>query len=437
MACAGAGAAEAVPLSTGRRGLRLPIEIPRRLPRRRCAWDRHPRLVRPSEGEVGGAWRRRLLALVHCRRAGARPAAREPPHRHSSGGSGSLPADAEACFSRSYRRSLPCRRRGGRGPGPRLASNVGFVGSDNPVNSHALAWFLDRVWLTILDQTPNARLVAAGNICSVLPSCGSIVARGPVDDLSPIYATCSFMLNPAQAGTGLKIKTVEALAFGRCVVTTPAGAEGVEDLAGKGLIVGATPAAFSAAVTDLLRDPARAAALGELGHREIGKLNGLNRTALQALLSIPSQGENSGRVRRHRRRTTPSERCGSASSSAAETALGRSRGRSPACPGPRNRRTRGRCWVSTTAAPTRRRPWWRASSLRCPSSQCVLEPEPGLLTGAEPGLWLRRQGRVSRLDRRRRDRRSGLAHGLSRRLRGGAGSCPVRGSGAPSAGGRP
>ena len=50
---------------------------------------------------------------------------------------------------------------------------------------------------------------------------------GPVDDLDPVYRRARVVVNPAVAGTGLKIKTVEALSRLRPIVTWPNGAEGL------------------------------------------------------------------------------------------------------------------------------------------------------------------------------------------------------------------
>ena len=289
------GAAAAVPLSTGDRNrLRLPIRVS-------CF---HVSMYVDLRHHDSFANRKEELASIGVddywhsfasRQRQARPAAAYAPlHRHSSGGSG--------LFFRRMRApavlpSVPLPAGGGGRAGSGLAECCsGFVEFETVPQSGipAMAWTAGP-GLADDPRSELPRLVRAGPQDPWFQSCRPAVRSSRAGRSTtfrrsiPTYYGFS-AINPAQAGTGLKIKTVEALAFRRCVVTTPAGAEGVEDLVGKGIIVGATPAAFSAAVTDLLRDPARAAALGELGHREIGKLNGLNRAGLQAVLSIPSQG---------------------------------------------------------------------------------------------------------------------------------------------------
>ncbi len=50
---------------------------------------------------------------------------------------------------------------------------------------------------------------------------------GHVESLNEFYEKCSIVINSTAAGTGLKIKTVEALAHGRRVVAWPLGVDGV------------------------------------------------------------------------------------------------------------------------------------------------------------------------------------------------------------------
>ncbi len=59
---------------------------------------------------------------------------------------------------------------------------------------------------------------------------------------------------------------MEALDVGRPVVATSLGCEGMEDLVGRGVVVADKAAALADAIADLLLDPARAAALGRVGH---------------------------------------------------------------------------------------------------------------------------------------------------------------------------
>jgi hypothetical protein len=54
-----------------------------------------------------------------------------------------------------------------------------------------------------------------------------VLRLGPVGDLAPLYADARVVINPAVAGTGVKIKTLEALSHLRRVVTWPSGVDGL------------------------------------------------------------------------------------------------------------------------------------------------------------------------------------------------------------------
>jgi hypothetical protein len=50
---------------------------------------------------------------------------------------------------------------------------------------------------------------------------------GPVDSLADFYGEVDAVINPMLGGTGLKIKTLEALAFGRAFVGTASALDGI------------------------------------------------------------------------------------------------------------------------------------------------------------------------------------------------------------------
>lgn len=106
---------------------------------------------------------------------------------------------------------------------------LGYLGSDNASNRDALQGFLDTVWPELQDQFGSRiRMVIGGAVGDrVQPAAGAIQRLGPVEVLENFYDLVDVVINPALYGTGLKIKCVEALYFGKPLVTTPAGAAGV------------------------------------------------------------------------------------------------------------------------------------------------------------------------------------------------------------------
>ncbi len=133
-----------------------------------------------------------------------------------------------------------------------------FVGGYSGHNLAALDWLLRDIWPLVLAAIPAARLHVAGTVARAVPKGASgVVPVGPHPDLRETYAAASLVLAPLPLGTGLKLKVVEGMAAGRAVVTTPAGAEGFDELEnGSTAVVADSAQTFADSVVRLLRDPA-------------------------------------------------------------------------------------------------------------------------------------------------------------------------------------
>ncbi|MEZ6095327.1 MAG: glycosyltransferase family 4 protein [Pirellulaceae bacterium] len=115
---------------------------------------------------------------------------------------------------------------------------VGYIGSANYSNWHSLNRFLIEVWPELIASSEfNAELKIAGKICDWFElhtpdrlksmTDNRIELMGEVDELSDFYDNIDIAINPVQFGTGLKIKNVEAMAYGKPLVTTASGASGM------------------------------------------------------------------------------------------------------------------------------------------------------------------------------------------------------------------
>lgn len=132
-----------------------------------------------------------------------------------------------------------------------------FVGGYSGHNLAGLEWLLREVWPAVLRQYPEAELHVAGTVSQAVPkNAAGVRALGSVNDLRETYAAARVALAPLPMGTGLKIKVIEAMGWGRPVVTTAAGAEGFPELErGECAVVADAPEAFAKAILRLLRSP--------------------------------------------------------------------------------------------------------------------------------------------------------------------------------------
>ena len=62
------------------------------------------------------------------------------------------------------------------------------------------------------------------------------------------------MIVPLQSGSGLRIKIVEGLAYGKAIVSTSIGAEGIPVTPGENIILANEPHLFTGQVVKLLKD---------------------------------------------------------------------------------------------------------------------------------------------------------------------------------------
>jgi len=131
------------------------------------------------------------------------------------------------------------------GPAPHEGMRIGYIGSGNPLNGHALEGFLGALDGAALARLGASFRVAGGASRYAGPARPGVVPVGGVRDPADFYGTLDLVVNPHEGGTGLKIKTVEALAQGRPVIGT---AEAFRGLGARAAFHAAPDAAATAAL---------------------------------------------------------------------------------------------------------------------------------------------------------------------------------------------
>lgn len=139
--------------------------------------------------------------------------------------------------------------------GERIQGRCLFVGSNIDHNAHGMAWFLRDVWPRVVEQEPQATLHVCGTVCESLQAFAAPNVRllGRVDDLNAEYGAAEVCVIPLIAGSGLKIKLIEALSHGRACVATSVGVQGVQELTDRAVLVADAPEAFAERVISLLQ----------------------------------------------------------------------------------------------------------------------------------------------------------------------------------------
>jgi glycosyltransferase involved in cell wall biosynthesis len=155
----------------------------------------------------------------------------------------------------------PPRRAGGEAGAPAPEGppsfDAGFIGGNHPFNVEALLFFLNEILPLIRQRRPDFRFLVAGKASAPLALAGAqwpgVAFHGYVPDARAFYAQIRVAVVPVLSGTGVSLKTVEALDFGRPVVATRVGVRGLEALEGHpGLLLAEGAADFAAKTIGIL-----------------------------------------------------------------------------------------------------------------------------------------------------------------------------------------
>ena len=135
-------------------------------------------------------------------------------------------------------------------------SQILFLASKNPININGISFFIQEVLPKVQTELPNAKLILAGSICEVMDENPTHYTKiGKVEDLGEAYQEADVVINPVFFGTGLKIKNIEALGYSMPLVTTPVGAEGMEEGAGKAFRVAESSEQFANEIVEIVTKP--------------------------------------------------------------------------------------------------------------------------------------------------------------------------------------
>jgi glycosyltransferase involved in cell wall biosynthesis len=140
---------------------------------------------------------------------------------------------------------------------------VGLIGSMQwPPSRAAAERLITRIWPLVRAAVPQARLLVAGwNAHRYLAAFAGTPGLELQSDLAhprDFFARTAVLAYALGRGSGMKIKVMEAMAFGVPVVTTTEGIEGLDAEPGIHVRVADDDDEFAAHVVDLLRDRAAA-----------------------------------------------------------------------------------------------------------------------------------------------------------------------------------
>lgn len=135
--------------------------------------------------------------------------------------------------------------------------NAGFIGALNwQPNIDGLQWFLEKVWPAVTAVMPDAIFHIAGRGVSdslrrTLKG-KNIVFDGEVNDSGTFTSSMAVMIAPLFAGSGIRMKILEAMSYGRTVIATSVAAAGLPVEDGRNIFICNDARRFSETLITLL-----------------------------------------------------------------------------------------------------------------------------------------------------------------------------------------
>ncbi len=136
-------------------------------------------------------------------------------------------------------------------------------------NVTGMRFFVSKIWPGLRAQWPGLTLRLIGKnaqtVEGLVKGDPRIQLSGRVANAVEELAAAKVVVVPLLAGSGTRLKIIEAWAAGRAVVSTGIGAEGLPARSGENILLADDPARFAEAVGALLASPGERARLGRAG----------------------------------------------------------------------------------------------------------------------------------------------------------------------------
>lgn len=158
------------------------------------------------------------------------------------------------------------------GSGPVEEGGVLFVGAfAADFNVDAVRYFAVEVFPLVRAEVPGASLTIAGGDAPeevrALGRMEGVRFIGLQKDLTGPLGRAAVFVVPLRFAGGIRIRTLEAMAMGKAIVTSSVGIRGIDAVDGRDLVIADGAERFASAVAGLLRDARRRDELGQAARR--------------------------------------------------------------------------------------------------------------------------------------------------------------------------
>ncbi|OON70078.1 glycosyltransferase family 4 protein [Hymenobacter sp. CRA2] len=164
-----------------------------------------------------------------------------------------------------------------------------FLGSlDWRPNQEGLEWFLERVWPEARRRYPKLELHVAGkNMPEYIRQLRlpGVQVHGFVESAAAFMQQYEVMIVPLLSGGGMRVKIIEGMALGKCIISTGLGAEGIAVHHGHDILVCDEPEQWLHVLDQYCRGEVEPAAVGAQARRTVQRLYD-NRQVVQRFVEL-------------------------------------------------------------------------------------------------------------------------------------------------------
>ncbi|WP_203300628.1 glycosyltransferase family 4 protein [Marinobacter sediminum] len=169
-------------------------------------------------------------------------------------------------------------------------------------NRDAVEYFLQEVWPLLKERVPTAEVDIIGrspteSMTKFAEQEPRVHVQGFVDDVRPYLWRSEFYLCPIRIGGGTKLKILDALASGCCIIAHPFACKGIEVREGEHVLFAESGAEYVDKIELLNSDPELRARLRERGPKLIESsysYEGIGRTYSSAVTEAATKAKNQG-----------------------------------------------------------------------------------------------------------------------------------------------
>jgi len=137
---------------------------------------------------------------------------------------------------------------------------ISFIGAlDWMPNQEAMLWFIRSVWPLLQHNYPSLQFHIAGrnapmHLKSLIEQQPGVIFHGEVNDSTEFLNQFSIIIVPLFAGSGIRVKIIEAMDHGLVVIASAKAVEGIPAISGQHLLIANTPEDFLNEITRVFGD---------------------------------------------------------------------------------------------------------------------------------------------------------------------------------------